>query len=241
VPNRKNNRTKPSRERFDFNEALLIEPVYDPPERFLEAFYEFDARLKSLQRYVEFGAKFVKTYLVESRRSLTREKTMGSTELGLFHEEMTLSDETFRYYLKSSVLVQLFSLIENLFLEVAKDMAKRRKQALRLPMKPMPHFNKYVYYFENDCGLRLEIEKETWKTLEALREIRNRYVHELARDVPENIRMQLETITGVEEYANLPTDEAYMREAFKTVGHLAKKLDVAYWARYDEMIEKIDG
>lgn len=241
MPNRKNNRTKPSRERFDFNEALLIEPVYDPPERFLEAFYEFDARLKSLQRYVEFGAKFVKTYLVESRRSLTREKTMGSTELGLFHEEMTLSDETFRYYLKSSVLVQLFSLIENLFLEVAKDMAKRRKQALRLPMKPMPHFNKYVYYFENDCGLRLEIEKETWKTLEALREIRNRYVHELARDVPENIRMQLETITGVEEYANLPTDEAYMREAFKTVGHLAKKLDVAYWARYDEMIEKIDG
>lgn len=239
MPYRKNNRTKPSTERFDFNEALLIEPVYDPPERFLEAFYEFDARLKSLQRYVEFGAKFVKTYLVESRRSLTREKTMGSTELGLFHEEMTLSDETFRYYLKSSVLVQLFSLIENLFLEVAKDMAKRRKQALRLPTKPMPHFNKYVYYFENDCGLRLEIEKETWKTLDALREIRNRYVHELARDVPENIRIQLETITGVEEYANLPTDEAYMREAFKTVGHLAKKLHVAYWARYDELNEKV--
>jgi len=164
---------------------------------------------------------------------------MGSAESGLFHEEMTLSDETFRYYLRSSVLVQLFSLIENLFLEVAKDMAEMRKQALRLPTKPMPHFNKYVYYFENDCGLRLDIEKETWKTLDALREIRNRYVHDLARDVPENIRMQLETIKGVEEYANLPTDEAYMREAFKTVGHLAKKLDVAYWARYDELNEKV--
>ncbi len=239
MPYRKNNRTKPSTERFDFNEALLIESVYDPSERFLEAFYEFDARLKSLQRYFEFGAKFIKTYLVESRRSLTREKTMGSAESGLFHEEMTLSDETFRYYLRSSVLVQLFSLIENLFLEVAKDMAEMRKQALRLPTKPMPHFNKYVYYFENDCGLRLDIEKETWKTLDALREIRNRYVHDLARDVPENIRMQLETIKGVEEYANLPTDEAYMREAFKTVGHLAKKLDVAYWARYDELNEKV--
>lgn len=78
MPYRKNNRTKPSTERFDFNEALLIESVYDPSERFLEAFYEFDARLKSLQRYFEFGAKFIKTYLVESRRSLTREKTMGS-------------------------------------------------------------------------------------------------------------------------------------------------------------------
>ena len=238
---RKDRFRKALADHFDFNEALLIEPVYDPPERFLEAFYEFGARLKSLQRYFEFGAKFVKTYLVESRRSLTREKTMASAESGLFHEEMTLSDETFRYFLRSSVLVQLFSLIENLFLEVAKDMADMQKQPLRLPTKPIPHFNKYVYYFENDCGLRLEIEKETWKTLDALREIRNRYVHELARDVPENIRMQLEAITGAEDYANLPTDEAYMREAFKTVGHLAKKLDVAYWERYDELNEKVGG
>lgn len=204
MPTRKDRVRKARADHFDFNEALLIEPVYDPPERFLEAFYEFDARLKSLQRYFEFGAKFVKTYLVESRRSLTREKTMGSAESGLFHEEMTLSDETFRYYLRSSVLVQLFSLIENLFLEVAKDMADMQKQPLQLPIKPMPHFNKYVYYFENDCGLRLEIEKETWKTLDALREIRNRYVHELARDLPENIRIQLEAITGAQEYATSP-------------------------------------
>jgi hypothetical protein len=239
VPIKKDRVSTAGVDHFDFDAALLIEPVYDPPERFLEAFYEFDARMKSLQRYFEFGAKFIKSYLVASRRSLIREKTMGSWELGLFHEEMTLSDETFRYYLRSSVLVQLFSLIENLFLEVAKNMADIQKQPLQLPTKAIPHFNKYVYYFENDCGLRLEIEKETWKTLDALREIRNRYVHELARDVPENIRKQLEAITGAEEYANLPTDEAYMREAFKTVGHLAKKLDVAYWARYDQLNEKV--
>ena len=63
-------RRKPIVEHFDFNIALSIEPVYDPPDRFLEAFYLFDGRLKSLQRYFEFGAKFVKTYLVASRRSL---------------------------------------------------------------------------------------------------------------------------------------------------------------------------
>ena len=56
-------RRKPIVEHFDFNIALSIEPVYDPPDRFLEAFYLFDGRLKSLQRYFEFGAKFVKTYL----------------------------------------------------------------------------------------------------------------------------------------------------------------------------------
>ncbi len=77
---RKDRVRKARADHFDFNEAPLIEPVYDPPECFLEAFYEFDARLKGLQRYFEFGAKFVKTYLVESRRSLTREKTMGSAE-----------------------------------------------------------------------------------------------------------------------------------------------------------------
>lgn len=32
-----------------------------------------------------------------------------------------------------------------------------------------------------------------------------------------------------------------MREAFKTVGHLAKKLDVAYWACYDELNKKAGG
>jgi len=46
---RKDRFRKALADHFDFNEALLIEPVYDPPERFLEAFYEFGARLKSLQ------------------------------------------------------------------------------------------------------------------------------------------------------------------------------------------------
>lgn len=119
-------------------------------------------------------------------------------------------------------------------------MAEMLRQPFQLPSKPMPNFNKYVYYFEHECGLRLEIEKETWKTLDALRELRNRYIHELARDVPENIRQQLEAITASEEYANLPTDEAYVRETFRTVGHLAKKLDIAYWTRYESLENKKD-
>ncbi len=235
MPIRKNHRSKASTHRFDFNEALLIEPVYDPPERFLEAFYEFDGRLKSLQRYFEFGAKFVKTYLVESRRSLIREKATGDGVGEVVHENMTLQDDDFWYYLRRSVLVQLFSLIENLFVEVANDMAKMLGQRVRLPSKPMPNLNKYVYYFERECGLRLKIEKETWRTVDALREVRNRYVHELAREIPENIRQELEAISGSAEFAKFSTDETYVRKAFKTIGSLAKKLDVAYWTRYESL------
>lgn len=214
MPIRKHRRIRDRADRFDFNEALLIEPVYNPSQRFLEAFYKFDGRLMSLQRYFEFGAKFVKTYLVESRHSMIREKATGDWVDGVVREEMTLQDDNFRDYLRKSVLVQLFSLIENLFVEVANGMAKMLGQRLQLPSKPMPEFNKYVYYFEHECGLRLKIEKETWRTVDALRDVRNRYVHELTREIPENIRQELEVTSGSAEFAKLSTDEAYVGKAF---------------------------
>ena len=46
---------------------------------------------------------------------------------------MTLQDDSFRYYQRSTVLIQLFSLLENLFLEVAKDMAEMLRQPFQLP------------------------------------------------------------------------------------------------------------
>ena len=55
---------------FSFDEVLLIEPVYEPPDIFLNVFYEFDYRLQSLQRYYAFTSKYVDHYLAGAQNSL---------------------------------------------------------------------------------------------------------------------------------------------------------------------------
>jgi hypothetical protein len=83
--------------------------------------------------------------------------------------------------------------IEKLLDDVAGDVAKRLGQTVELP-KNMPYINQYVTYLQRSCGLFLTIDKPTWKEIDTLRNVRNRYIHRISRALPEQVQVQLDRL-----------------------------------------------
>ena len=95
--------------------------------------------------------------------------------------------------------------------------------------KAMPYINRYVTYLQRGCGLSLNIDKETWKSIDAIRDIRNRYVHKISRDLPDQIQRTLQELFESDHGAEFKVNDEFVRTAFEVIGSLATKLDVAYW------------
>ena len=152
----------------------------------------------------------------------------------LVHDEMTLQDmDNIARYHHAAVLAHLFSLAEGLFADVAMDVAQMLGISMEPPAKPMPYLNRYVIFLQRTCGLDIQIATSTWKTIDALRAVRNRYVHQLSSDLPPSVTTVLEEIASSSEHEGCTVDRAFVREAFKTLGALALVLDRAYWTFYE--------
>lgn len=142
-----------------------------------------------------------------------------------FQEIRESDKEHFGEYLRGSTLSHLFSLTEEVFAGVADDVARMLGEAVDLTEKPMPYINRYILYLERGCGLMLNIDKQSWKTLDALRTLRNRYVHQLDKDLPAAVRDELQRLVDEATEPETDVDDVYVRAAFKTVGDLAHRLE----------------
>lgn len=216
---------------FDYDAALFIEQQYVSASPFDPVFGD---RIESLQRYFEFTSKFVNTYIEQSKISLSHVlENSDSAEESDVHEIMTSGDsDYFMEYLRASVLSHLFTLMEGLLSDVANEVAKMLGQQVELP-ENMPYINRFITYLQRSCGLAIKIDKETWKKIDMLRSLRNKYVHQMNRDLPEHIQQQLQKLIDEAQEPGGIVDDIYVRSAFKTIGSLAEIIDLAYWAFVD--------
>jgi len=107
---------------FNLNEVLGIDQFYQTEGIFYEAFFEFESKLSSLQRFYAMSTSSSKRFLMESQTSaaITKAKEQYS-ELIDIHFEITDSDlRYFENFLLSSVLAQIFSLFESFLLKVTQ-------------------------------------------------------------------------------------------------------------------------
>jgi hypothetical protein len=107
--------------------------------------------------------------------------------------------------------------LENLLVDVADEAAGILGAGVELPNKTMPYINKYMFYLQQTCGLAITIDKKTWKTIDALRELRNRDIHRLNRDLPDTIRQQLgdSLISGAR--FDVQINDGFVHEAFTVI------------------------
>ena len=99
----------------------------------------------------------------------------------------------------------------------------------------MPYINRYVLYLTKNCGLDLEIPGDLWKRLDAIRALRNNYIHKLDRDLPSQIRSTLESLV-----AEIPTsdiDNEFIEHGLDTIAEVGKMVERAFWQWFDENIK----
>jgi hypothetical protein len=213
------------------DDALEVEPLYQPGERFSREFYEFAYRINSLQRHWEFSRRFVARYLT----GLQASQTDGSGEMEFIKDEVNLSDqEYFPEFLRCAVLSQSLALIENLLEDVVHEIATETGVDTKLDERKIPYVNRTILFLTRTCGLEIELGNDFWKNLDAIRALRNRYMHKLDRDLPVQIKTTLTRIADEVESNDKPVNDAFVDVGLNLVAELAGKVEKAYWQLFDK-------
>jgi len=215
-----------------FTEAikLAVDPLYQPSERFLLAFYDFAYRLNSLQRHWESTRHFIARYLTDLRAV----RTDGSAEMEMIKDEFLSDEEYFPEFLRGAVISHSLALLENLLSDVVEEVASDLGTLTVLDERQLPYVNRYILFLTRTGGLELEIGKDLWRKLDAIRELRNRYIHKLDRDLPSQIKATLARMADEAQSDEKLVDDAFVDSGLSVVAELAGKLDCAYWRWFEK-------
>lgn len=208
-----------------FLKVLSVDPLYEP-ERFSVPFWDFKYKFQSLHRHWVLSCEFVAGHIT----ALQGVQSDGSAEFDTAYSERAEVDiDTFPEYLRLSTVAYALSLLEDLLVNVSQELAEEAGIEVSLDNRPLPYINKYIFWFTRTCGLDITVDKSTWKRLDAIREMRNRFIHNISRDIPEEIRHVLnEMAQDVDQNSGVVSDE-WVDSSLNTVAALVEHIELAYW------------
>ncbi len=208
-----------------WNRILSIEPIYEPEPYFAVPFYDFAERFQSLQRHWEMSKDSQSRHL-----SNLRDVEFDSGEEEDHHYEMISSDsEHFPEYLRLSTISIAFSLFENFLGELCDYISSEKGLELRLDERRMPYAEKYLLWLAKGCGFELSIPKELRKRIDAGREMRNRFVHRISRDIPEEIQKVIQNMISDTSRSDIGVTNEFVDLVLEDVSELVKKIEMSYW------------
>lgn len=210
-----------------FLNVSAIKNIYDPEPEFSEPFWDFAYRFQSLYRNWILFRDFNKNHI----DLLTKAENMENegAEYYDIHSEVAQVDiEFFPIHLRGSIISLSLSSLENLLNELAEELAKDLNKPIELDKRPLPFINKYLLFFTRNCKMELTVNKEQHKKLDAIREVRNRFIHNLSREIPENIKKTIgEMAQNLSDHEIVVTD-GFVDQSLKEISALVKKIELSY-------------
>ncbi len=216
-----------------FYKLLEIYPIYEPEDRCFSPFWDFSYRFQSLQRHWELNKDYISNHI-----SILKNVEIDSAELsGIYSETAEVDIEYFPEYLRLSTISFTLSLVENLIGHLSEEIANDLGIEIEFDERPLPYINKYILWFTRGCGLEISFDKSMWKSLDAIREIRNRFIHKIDRDIPEQVKIVIgEMDSSAIDDEKLITDE-FVDASLIKIAELVKIIEIAYIQFYDNINE----
>ena len=136
--------------------------------------------------------------------------------------------EYFPEYLRLSTISFALSLVENLLGCMSEELVRDFNVILELDTRPLPYINKYILWFIRGCGMDINIDKAMWKSLDAIRTVRNRFIHQINRDLSEHIKEVIsEMVSNITDENNLINDN-FVDSSLSKIASLIKEIEIAY-------------
>lgn len=204
--------------------GIELEPAYEAEPGFIEPFWEFMYRFQSLERHWNLNKGFINFHVLRLKNF--RKRCEGEDELW-FSETAEADIEFFPEYLRLSTISFSLSLVENLLGELSEEIAADLNVKIDLSKKQIPYINKYILWLVRGCGITIDIDKSLWKSLDAIRALRNQFIHRIGRDIPEQIKKTISEMVDTPTIGGEITD-AFVDESFVKLSELVKTIELAY-------------
>jgi len=207
-----------------FQKQLEIEPVYQTEGVFYEPFFIFESRIQSLQRHWFLSKGIIKNHFL----ILDKASGHNSAEFDdLFDESIGYDVEYFPEYLRLSTISFSLSLLENLLISLSGDIAESLGKKVELDDRNIPYINKHILWLTRGCGVDVQIDKKVWKNLDAIRELRNRFIHKIDRDIPNQIRKVISDMLSESITNDKTVSDEFVDVAMKKIAGLVKAIELA--------------
>lgn len=213
-----------------FYKLLEVDPLYETEAQFIEPFWEFKYRFQSLQRHWKLSKEYIENYV----SILQRVEGDGSAEFDdIFSETAGVDIEYFPEYLRLSTISFSLSLVENLLGSLSNEIAKDRGEDVELDKRPLPYINKYILWLTRGCGIDITIDKDLWRSLDAIREMRNRFIHKIDRDIPIEVKKVISEMVSTAIDEENPVTNEFVDVSLSKLAGLAKTIELAYIKSYE--------
>jgi hypothetical protein len=221
---RKGKMTDPYEIKVSLDDPILIEPVYTPEGIAYPAFFEFDARIGSLQRLFYATEKFLSAYTANTTLYAKEAKGWSAEDHDVIGDAIHTDSQHFIQYLRGSTLAHLLSLLEIYLADVAQEVAGEKP---RLTTGQEPYIERYLEFLRRS-GLTIVLNTNERKDLDTLRKVRNKFIHEIGKDLPEFIEREVRELLKRANAGEEQIQADFIQVAFVTIGKVAKRVEIAF-------------
>jgi hypothetical protein len=217
-----------------FDEYWQVDPALEFHAKFgFDSTQGFGMRFNSLVRFWSLNRSWLSD-IVETPEEFEKFVSDGSAESAHIADVSMQDSEYFPDFLNGFAISSLLSLLENLFSDVADEVAEISGEQPELDGRKMPYIRKYILWLRRDCGWDLNLDKETNRRLDAITEVRNRYIHKLSRDLPEQIRKTFEEMVSSPALLKDKIPDQFVEETIRTIIHLGNSIEKCLFDYYHE-------
>lgn len=221
----KNNHQSKTNPNDYFLKIFKIEPIYEVENNFHEPFWKFMYRFQSLYKHWILNKDYMNNHLEQ----LYDVEFDNSAEMhDIFDETVGTDFEFFPEYLRLSTISFGLSLFENLLGDLSSEISNQLNIDIDLDKRSMPFINKYILWLSRGLGLDINIDKSDWKELDAIRELRNRFIHQIDRDIPNKIKKTISEIIGKAINYNEIISDDLVNASLEKISSLVKIIELSY-------------
>ena len=207
-----------------------IEDIYKTEDIFTsEAIWNFSYRINSINRYWNLNKDFNASYIdsLLKKKDILESGDYGAEYFDAFSETHEVDIDFFPSNLRGYIVSISISALENMLAQLAGEIAKELGKKIDLDNRKIPFINKYILWFTKDCKMNFSIPKSLNKSLDTIREIRNRFLHNINRDIPDYVKKTMVEMTKELDNGN-EINDVFVDESLEKLCVLVKKIEISH-------------
>ena len=214
--------------------------LYEDAGYYFEPLTDFRYEFNSLYRYWLLIKKQIEDHKINTIEDINNYDGPYAAERQTDILETKGTDIVkFPEFLMSSVITFEISILETFLFKLSEEIAKERGIPLVIEDRPNQSFlDKYLYWLRARAGFEIDYDPEVYLVLDAVRMVRNIFIHKLGNDIPEKAKKIIRKMLQGQTDEDNKVNPEFVEASFKNIAEFVKQVEDAYledWKKRNEI------